>query len=69
MEQIPQFHVLMIEPDANYQMSHSCGHNEPLKTHYNRFFSCAIAIYFNSFFFEHPVGLFQLRWTLNIDSY
>ena len=31
-----------LDTDANNQMSHSCGHNEPLNSHYNPFFSCVI---------------------------
>ena len=48
-----------LKTDANNQMSHSCGHSEPLKTLQNSFFSCVIAFYFSPFFFEHPVLLFQ----------
>ena len=55
--QISQFKCKkIIEPDSNNQMSHSCGHNEPLNSSQSPFFSGVIAFYFNSFFFEHTVS-------------
>ena len=40
---------------ANNQMSHSCGHIEPLFSPKNPFIIGVIAIYFSPFFFDHPV--------------
>ena len=42
---------------ANNQMSHSCGHIEPLFGPKIPFFIGVIAIYFSPFFFDHPVYL------------
>ena len=44
--------------DADYQMSLSCGQNDPLNMLKNSFFSCLIGIYFSPFFFEHTVDGF-----------
>ena len=33
----------------------SCGQDEPLRSPQKAYFSCVIAIYFVSFFYEHPV--------------
>ena len=41
--------------DADYQMSLSCGQDDPLNILKNSFFSCLIDFYFSPFFFEHTV--------------
>ena len=41
---------------ADYQMSTSCGQDEPHTSRKKAYFSCAIGVYFMSFFYEHPVG-------------
>ena len=40
---------------ADYQMSTSCGQDEPHTSRKKAYFSCAIGVYFMSFFYEHPV--------------
>ena len=45
--------------DADYQMSQSCGQDDPLNMLKNSFFSCLIGIYFSPFFFEHTVDFYK----------
>ena len=57
---------------ANNQMSHSCGHIEPLFSPKNPFIIGVIAIYFSPFFFDHPVyKIFKhfLKSKLNFDIF
>ena len=51
--------------DADYQMSLSCGHDDPLNILKNSFFSCLIGIYFFPFFFEHTVYTMCPRKNVN----
>ena len=51
--------------DADYQMSLSCGHDDPLNMLKNSFFTCLIGIYFSPFFLEHTVLLSPLFWLKN----
>ena len=52
--------------DADYQMSLSCGQNDPLNMLKNSFFSCLIGIYFSPFFFEHTVAHMEQKKFLKI---
>ena len=40
---------------ADYQMSTSCGQDEPHRSPKKAYFSCVIGIYIMSFFYEIPV--------------
>ena len=37
------------------KMSHTCGHFEPINSTQSAVFRGIMAIYFSTFFFEHPV--------------